>query len=81
MKTTLKSKPRNIIGEKVKLARIKNKITQEQLAARLELNDVQLDRIAIARIESGNRFVADYEVVEIAKALNISVEFLLSIND
>lgn len=80
MKTTLKSKPRNIIGEKVKLARIKNKITQEQLAARLELNDVQLDRIAISRIESGNRFVADYEVVEIAKALNISVEFLLSVD-
>ena len=78
MKTTLKSKPRNIIGAKVKLARIKNKITQEQLAARLELNDVQIDRIAISRIESGNRFVADYEVVEIAKALNISVEFLLS---
>lgn len=81
MKTTLKSKPRNIIGEKVKLARIKNKITQEQLAARLELNDVQLDRIAISRIESRNRFVADYEVVEIAKALNISVEFLLSVDD
>jgi len=80
MKTTLKSKPKNIIGEKVKLARMKNKITQEQLAARLELNDVQIDRIAISRIESGNRFVADYEVVEIAKALNISVEFLLSVD-
>jgi len=80
MKTTLKSKPRNIIGEKVKLARMKNKITQEQLAARLELNDVQIDRIAISRIESGNRFVADFEVVEIAKALNISVEFLLSVD-
>ena len=80
MKTTLKSKPRNIIGAKVKLARIRNKITQEQLAARLELNDVQIDRIAISRIESGNRFVADYEVVELAKALNISVEFLLSVD-
>ena len=78
MKTTLKSKTRNIIGEKVKLARVQNKITQEQLAARLELNDIQIDRIAISRIESGNRFVADYEVVEIAKALNISIEFLLS---
>ena len=81
MKTTLKSKARNIIGAKVKLARVKNKITQEQLAARLELNDVQLDRIAISRIESGNRFVADYEVVEIAKALNVSVDFLLSSED
>jgi len=78
MKTTLKARPRNIIGEKVRIARIKNKITQEQLAARLELNNIQIDRIAISRIESGNRFVADYEVVEIAKALNISVEFLLS---
>ncbi len=80
MKTTLKSRPKNIIGKKVRLTRIKNKITQEQLAARLELNDIQIDRIAISRIESGNRFVADFEVVEIAKALNISVEFLLSVN-
>lgn len=78
MKTTLKSKPRNIIGAKVKLARTNNKITQEQLAARLELNDIQIDKIAISRIESGNRFVADFEVVEIARALNVSVDFLLS---
>ena len=78
MKTTLKSKPKNIIGEKVRLTRTKNKITQEQLAARLELNDIQIDRIAISRIESGNRFVADFEVVEIAKALNTTVGFLLS---
>ena len=38
----------------------------------LEINNVPLDRIAISRIESGNRFVADYEVVELAKALGVS---------
>ena len=53
-------------------------MTQDQLAAKLELNNVKIDRIAISRIESGARFVADYEVVEIAKALNIPVEILLS---
>lgn len=78
MRTTLSSRPRNIIGKKVKFIRTRNKMTQDQLAAKLELNNIKIDRIAISRIESGSRFVADYEVVEIAKALNIPVEDLLT---
>lgn len=80
MKTSLKSGSKNIIGKNLKLMRKNSKLTQEQLAAKLELNDVQLDRIAISRIESGNRFVADYEVVELAKALKITPETLLAVN-
>ena len=78
MRTSISSGPRNIIGKKVKFIRTRNKMTQDQLAAKLELNNLKIDRIAISRIESGARFVADYEVVEIAKALNIPVEILLS---
>jgi len=80
MKTLLKSGSKNIIGKNLRLMRKNSKLTQEQLAAKLELNDVQLDRIAISRIESGNRFVADYEVVELAKALKITPETLLAVN-
>lgn len=69
---------KNIIGGKVKQARKKNlpKMTQEDLAAKLELMDVNIDRIAISRIESGNRFVADYEALALAKALKVSVDWL-----
>ena len=80
MKTLLKSGSKNIIGKNLKLMRKNSKLTQEQLAAKLEINNVQLDRIAISRIESGNRFVADYEVVELAKALKVAPETLLAAN-
>ncbi|WP_254904576.1 hypothetical protein [Clostridium tyrobutyricum] len=39
--------------------------------------NIKLDRISISRIESGNRFVADYEIVGISRALNISLNWLL----
>lgn len=70
---------KNIIGNRVKEARSKFKppLTQDNLAAKLELMNIKLDRIAISRIESGDRFVADYEVVAIAKALNVTLDWLL----
>jgi transcriptional regulator with XRE-family HTH domain len=70
---------KNIIGIKVKEARNMQKppLTQENLAAKLELMNIKVDRIAISRIESGDRFVADYEVVAIAKALGVSLDWLL----
>jgi len=39
--------------------------------------DIKLDRISISRIESGDRFVSDYEVVALAKALEVSLDWLL----
>ncbi|KAA8666393.1 helix-turn-helix domain-containing protein [Clostridium sp. HV4-5-A1G] len=71
---------KNIIGTRVKKARSMHKprLTQENLAAKLELMDIRIDRISISRIESGDRFVADYEVVGIAKALDVSLDWLLT---
>jgi transcriptional regulator with XRE-family HTH domain len=70
---------KNIIGTRVKKARnmFNPPLTQGDLAAKLELMNIKLDRISISRIESGDRFVADYEVIGIARALNISLDWLL----
>ncbi|AJG98204.1 transcriptional regulator [Clostridium beijerinckii] len=70
---------KNIIGDRVKEARNMHKptLTQENLAAKLDFMDVKLDRISISRIESGDRFVSDYEVVALAKALDVSLDWLL----
>jgi HTH-type transcriptional regulator, cell division transcriptional repressor len=69
---------KNIIGQRIKEARQKQlpKMTQEDLAAKLELMDVNIDRIAVSRIESGKRFIADYEAIAIARALKVSVAWL-----
>jgi len=70
---------KNIIGERVKEARHNGTkpLTQQELAAKLVLLNIQLDRISISRIESGNRFVSDYEVVALSKALSVSLDWLL----
>lgn len=71
---------KNIIGSRVKEARLKSKpvITQQDLSARLEVLGYNIDRVSITKVESGDRFVADYEVIGLAKALNVSINWLLT---
>jgi transcriptional regulator with XRE-family HTH domain len=71
----------NIIGDRVREARLKAKpsITQEDLVARLQVQGLEyMDQAKISRIESGTRPVYDYEVVQLARALGVSVNWLLS---
>lgn len=53
-------------------------LSQSDLAARLQVERVMLERDSISRIEIGTRFVSDYELKIIAKVLNVNVEWLLS---
>lgn len=64
---------------RVKQARSLNekKITQADLAAKLQLVGWEIDRVGIAKIEGGFRQVTDIEVKNLAKALNVSVSWLL----
>ena len=40
----------------------KNRITQRDLAARLQTQGITIERDSISRIEIGTRFVTDYEL-------------------
>ncbi|GAI51322.1 unnamed protein product [marine sediment metagenome] len=70
---------RNIIGKRVRLARERAKplITQTDLAARLQIEGLRLERVTISKIETGYREVTDVETVAIAKALGVTVSWLL----
>jgi len=69
---------RNIIGERVKLARKQAvpKITQRHLAEQLQLQGLQIERATISKIETGYRDVTDVEVAAIAKALHATISWL-----
>jgi len=67
---------KNIIGGNVRQLRRKAKLTQEQLAAKLQVSGYEFDRLTIVRIEAGNRFIADYEVQALAIVLNVNIEKL-----
>ena len=70
---------KNICGERIHTTRRKLKISQNDLAARLQIEGIIIERDSISRIENGTRFVADYELREIAKILKVSVNWLLGL--
>lgn len=72
---------RNIIGERVREARqlFLPPLTQDQLSGKLAADGVQLDRVAIAKVESGMRCVFDFEVRALAVALKVDVKWLLGV--
>lgn len=49
---------------------------KEDLAARLQVEGITMERDSVSRIEIGTRFVTDYELVVLARVLNVSLEWL-----
>lgn len=70
---------KNICGDRIHEARCKLRLTQSDLAAQLQIAGIIIERDSISRIEIGTRFVADYELRELSKILNVSVAWLLGI--
>lgn len=68
---------KNLCGDRVREARVRNKITQADLAARLQVAGVIMERDSVSRIEIGTRFVTDYELSVFSDVLGVSVEWLL----
>ena len=62
---------KNICGQRVHEARVRSRMTQTVLAAKLQTEGINIERDSISKLESGKRFVADYEVVALAKVLNM----------
>lgn len=74
----------NICSERVRLGRALQKppITQEELAQRINLMGVEdITQLIISRIEKNQRHVCDAELRILAKALNVSMEWLVGDTD
>jgi len=72
---------RNITGPRIRLARHRQHLTQEDLAVRLQLAGLNHSRNTIAKIESGVMQLTDIELRIIADALGISVSWLFEETD
>lgn len=66
---------RNIVGPTIKKIRHskKNILTQEQLATKLQLQDWQIDRFGVSKIERGEREITDKELYMLANALGVTI--------
>ena len=69
----------NICGERVRTARENRNLSQEALAAKIQLNGHSLTQKAISRIEMGLRIVPDYEIPLLADALNVDPLWLIGL--
>ena len=68
----------NTSGERIRIAREKAGYTQNQLAAQLQIAGLELTQKAISRIETGERVVADYELIFLSKVLRVTPSWLLT---
>jgi transcriptional regulator with XRE-family HTH domain len=71
---------KNVVGPHIRDARLRasRKVSQEELAARLQAMGVQLDQTAVSRIENRERQVTDVELLAICRALGIEVGSLFT---
>ena len=70
----------NLIGKRIRIARqrLKPRVTIKDFAARLSIRGLDLDRPTVTRIETGKRYLRDYEIKVIAKTLGVSVAWLFN---
>ncbi|MBQ8869513.1 MAG: helix-turn-helix transcriptional regulator [Oscillospiraceae bacterium] len=67
----------NICGKNISRFRADMKISQRELADKMQLVGIDIDKNAIQRIECGKRFVTDIEIVAFAKVFKVSLEKLV----
>jgi HTH-type transcriptional regulator, cell division transcriptional repressor len=70
---------KNIVGARVREARKATKpiITQNDLVARLQLQNMSIDQSGLSKLENGQRPISDIEVLALARALKVRPEWLL----
>lgn len=66
----------NIVGLEIRRRRQEKKMSQRILADELQLEGLDIEKNAVQRIESGERFVTDIELVAFAKVLECKIEEL-----
>ncbi len=69
----------NVSGPIIRYYREQKGLSQEKLAAYIQLMGLDINQKAISRIETGDRVVPDYELSFFSKALDTPVTVLLQI--
>ncbi len=68
----------NLCGQTIARIRREKKLSQRKLAAKMQLLGFDVDHYFIRRVENGERFVTDIDLVIFIRALEVSVEDLFA---
>lgn len=77
MKKILFNDNKNVISKALKINRIKQNLSQSQLAAKMQTMGVNIDQQMISKIENNSRFVTDYELACFCCILDVSLQDML----
>lgn len=67
----------NVCGKQIESIRKEMGISQRELADRMQLAGLDIDKNAVQRIEAGKRFVTDIEICYFCTVLRVTAEELL----
>ncbi|MBQ7548127.1 MAG: XRE family transcriptional regulator [Clostridia bacterium] len=71
----------NIVGAKVEMKRKEIGLKQKDLLTQLQIRGIDLNASGLSKLEGQLRGVTDYELKAIAQALDVSVNWLLGIEE
>ena len=71
----------NLCGRRIAAIRKEKKISQRKLAVKMQLLGFDVDHYFIRRVENGERFVTDIDLVIFSRALDVAITELLPDDD
>ena len=71
----------NLCGPKIAQVRKMRKLSQRKLAVKMQLLGFDVDHYFIRRVENGERFVTDIDLVIFSRALQVPIDNMLSAED
>lgn len=71
----------NLCGSKIAQIRKAKKLSQRKLAEKMQLLGFDVDHYFIRRVENGERFVTDIDLVIFSKALEVPISDMISADD
>ena len=77
MKKTDYNGNKNVVFNRIKMARENMGLSQAELAARMQVLNINLDQQMISKIERNLRIVTDYELAVFCRVLNADEKWLL----
>ena len=71
----------NLCGRRIAEIRKEKKLSQRKLAVKMQLLGFDVDHYFIRRVENGERFVTDIDLVIFSRALDVPITELLPTDD
>lgn len=67
----------NVSGDRIRQLRVLARLSQSELAAKMQTEGAIVEQDVISRIESGHRLVTDYELLVLTRIFGTSSDWMI----